>query len=498
MIAIVQKHLLILQIIVPLLGAPLCTMFRKKTAWLFATLVSWVTFALSCTVLYRVMHLPKGVHSISYRIGNWDPNIGIVYKVDPINAFVLLIVTAIAAVVLPFAYHSVQDEIAEEKHHLFYAGILLCLTGLLGITITGDAFNVFVFLEISSLSSYALISMGRSRRALTAAFQYLVMGTIGGTFILIGIGMLYMVTGTLNMAEMASILAQKSAPRTELVGFAFLTVGISIKLAFFPLHFWLPNAYTYAPSVITAFLAATATKVSFYLFLRFFFTIFGAPFVIEKMQINMVLLPLSLLAIFVASTVAIYQNNVKRLLAYSSIAQIGYMVLGLSFFSVRGLGAGIVHLFNHALMKGALFLALGAMFYRIGSVHIDDLRGIGKRMPVTTFAFVMGGLSLIGVPLTVGFVSKWNLLAAALEKGLWPVAALILLSSLLAVIYVWRVVEVAYFREPLKEMEVKEAPLSMLVPTWLLIAASVYFGVSTSITVGVAEKAAKLLLGVTP
>ncbi len=485
-------HLPILQVIIPLLAAPVCALLRRG-AWACALVVSWGAFLMSGLLLHRVWNTGP----LSYALGNWPAPWGIEYRVDTINAFVLLIVAGVGALVMSFARASVEQEIPEDKHALFYTAYLLALAGLLGITITGDAFNVFVFLEISSLSSYALIAMGRDRRALTAAYQYLIMGTIGATFILIGIGLLYAMTGTLNMADLAQRIPELSNVRTVRAAFGFLTVGISLKLALFPLHLWLPNAYAYAPSVITAFLAATATKVAVYLLLRFFFTIFGAEFAFSAMSLDWVLLPLALVAIFSASTVAIFQENVKRMLAYSSVAQIGYMILGISLVSVTGLTAGIIHLFNHALMKAALFLALGCVIYRIGSVELRHMAGLGKLMPWTMAAFVAGGLSPIGVPLTAGFISKWYLILGAMEKGWWPVAVLVLMTSLLALIYIWRVVETAYFKPvPEGREAVIEAPLSLLIPVWVLVAANFYFGIDTELTTGVARRAAENLLGV--
>ena len=360
---------------------------------------------------------------------------------------------------------------------------------------TGDVFNVFVFLEISSLSAYALIALGSDRRALTASFQYLIMGSVGATFIVIGIGLMYVMTGTLNMADLADRLPEVSGTRTIPVAFTFLTVGITLKLALFPLHLWLPNAYTYAPSAVTAFIASTATKVGVYLLLRFFFTIFGVTFSFDVMQLDRILMPLALIAIVTMSLVAIYQENVKRLLAYSSVAQIGYMVLGISFASVLGLTAGILHLFNHALMKGALFMSMGCVMYRVGSVRLERMNGLGRAMPWTMAAFVVGGLRLIGVTLTVGFISKWYLVQAALEQGMWPVAGVVLLGSLLALMYGWKVVEVAYFREADPELGISEAPLSLLVPTWVLVLGNLYFGINASDSVGIATRAAEVLLG---
>jgi multicomponent Na+:H+ antiporter subunit D len=491
----VSEHLPVLLVVVPLMAAPVAALvMRARIAWAIALAASWWAFGASVALLRRV--LAEGV--ISYEIGGWAPPIGIEYRIDEVNAFVLLIVAGIGAIVAPFARKSVEAELTEDRAALFYSAFILCLTGLLGIAVTGDVFNVFVFLEISSLSAYALIALGPDRRALTASYQYLIMGSVGATFIVIGIGLMYVMTGTLNMADLASRLPAVADTRTIPVAFTFLTVGITIKLALFPLHLWLPNAYTYAPSTVTAFIASTATKVAVYLLLRFFFTIFGAAFSFDVMQLDRILMPLAVVAILSMSLVAVYQENVKRLLAYSSVAQIGYMVLGISFASVLGLTAGILHLFNHALMKGALFLAMGCVMYRVGSVRLESMAGLGRAMPWTMAAFVGGGLSLIGVPLTVGFVSKWYLVQAALERGMWPVATVVLVGSLLAVVYVWKVVEVAYFRRTGAGAEIREAPLWLLVPTWVLVLANFWFGTDATMTAGVATRAAEVLLGGLP
>ena len=488
----IAPHLAALQIVVPLLSAPLCALLRRgPAAWLLATAITWTALAISLALLAQV--LSEG--TLSYEMGGWAAPWGIEYRIDRLNALVLVIVAGIGALVTPCMYHSVAREIAPERQHLFYTAFLLAFTGLLGIAITGDAFNLYVFLEIFSLASYTLVAMGSDRRSLTAAFQYLALGTIGATFILIGIGLLYMVTGTLNMADLATRIPELQALRPVRAAFAFIVIGTSLKLALFPLHLWMPNAYAYAPSVISAFLAATATKVGVYVLARFVFTVFGARFAFETMALGEVLMVLSLLAIIVGSLVAIFQTNVKRMLAYSSVAQIGYMVLGISFNSVTGLTGGLVHLFNHAAMKGALFLALACVFYRLGAVDLASMRGLGRRMPLTMAAFVVAGMSLVGVPLTVGFISKWYLVVAAIEAGLWPVAAVVLIASLLALVYIGRVVEVAYFRAPDDDAPaVAEAPAAMLVPTLALAAACIYFGIDTGLTVGVAGDAAADLL----
>ena len=492
----IATHLPALQVVVPLLAAALCVLVPwKRFSWGIAMAGSVAAFAAAIGLLSRVLD----GEDIRYALGGWAAPWGIEYRVDAVNALVLLIVAGISVIVTPFALTSVERELDARRIPLFYGAWMLCLCGLLGIAITGDAFNIFVFLEISSLSAYALIAMGSDRRALVSAFRYLIMGSVGATFIVIGIGMLYVETGTLNLADLAARLQALHGERTILVAFAFLTVGISLKLALFPLHLWLPNAYTFAPSAVTAFIAATATKVAVYVLLRFFFTVFGAAYSFGDLRLGVWLMPLALVAIFTMSLVAIFQNNVKRMLAYSSVAQIGYIILGISFASVTGLTAATLHLFNHALMKGALFMSLGCVMYRVGSVHIDALRGLGRKMPWTMAAFTAGGLSLIGVPLTVGFVSKWYLVLGALEQGMWPVAALVLVTSTMAVVYVWRVVEAIYFGDPPARSEpVSEAPLALLVPTWALIVANLYFGIDASLTTSVAGQAARALLGGAP
>ena len=487
------QHLPALQVVVPLIAAPLTVLVRRRDL-AFATVLgaSWIALAISIALWLRV----ADTGTISYAIGSWPPPWGIEYRIDRLNAFVLVLVSGIASVVLPYSRASIQPEVASRQHYLFYTMFALCLAGLLGITVTGDAFNIFVFLEVSSLSTYVLIALGSDRRALVASYQYLVMGTIGATFIVIGIGLLYLMTGTLNLADMGQRLAAVRATRPVLAAMAFLTVGISLKLALFPLHQWLPNAYTYAPSAVSAFLAATATKVAVYVLVRFYYSVFGQSQVFHQLPMQEILLLLALAGMFVASALAIFQSNLKRLFAYSSVAQIGYIILGLSFGNATGLTAAIVHLFNHGVTKGAIFLLLGGAAVSMGGVTLAQVQGIGRRMPLTSLALLLCGLSLIGVPGTAGFVGKWYLILAALEKGQWWLVALILLSSLLAIAYVWRFVEAAYFREPREYFPTRgEAPRTMLVPSLLLAAATVFFGLDTSFTIGSASQAAIQLMG---
>lgn len=486
-------HLPALVVVLPFLGG-LISVFvgRGVKPWLWASVVMggclFVTIELLRTVL-------AAEEPIRYAMGDWQAPWGIEYVVDPLNASILLVVAGIGFLVTLYSGASVKREIPPDRHHFFYSLWLLCITGLLGMTITGDAFNVYVLLEISSLATYALVALGRDRRALTAAINYLLLGSIGASFILIGIGYLYMMTGTLNMSDMTVKLRDLQGSGTVQAAFAFLAVGLSIKMALFPVHTWMPNAYTYAPSSVTALLSATATKVGIYLAIRFFYGVFGAEMSFHRVPNSAVLMVCGCLAIVLGSLSAIRQTNPKRLLAFSSVAQIGYIVVGFAIANEASQVGALVHVMNHALMKGGLFMAVGAVICRGHRNHLDGWRGLGRRMPITTAAFVAGGLGLVGVPLTAGFISKWYLVQGAIEAGYWPVAFVILGGSILALYYVWKVVEVAYFEEPAPDAPHGEAPLLMIVCTWALIGGSIFLGVSSNFTVGLAEQATRALGG---
>jgi multicomponent Na+:H+ antiporter subunit D len=304
-------------------------------------------------------------------------------------------------------------------------------------------------------------------------------------------------TGTLNLADMEFRIHEVADQRPILAAAGFITVGLALKAAIFPLHVWLPNAYTYAPHMVTAFLAACSTKVSLYVLLRFDFFVFQENLAGHAFQFAAYLMPLAILGILVGSAVAMFEKNIKRLLAYSSVAQIGYMMLGASLVTVAGLTAGIVHIFNHALAKGALFLAVASFATLASGLRLDDLRGIARRMPWTFGAFVIAGLSLVGIPGTAGFVSKWYLISAAMEFGAagLPLVVIILVSSLMAVAYVWRIVETACFATPEHE-PASAATVSPILVTvlWLAAAANIFFGLVPELPLTLSGDAATELL----
>jgi multicomponent Na+:H+ antiporter subunit D len=500
-----------LQVIVPLVCAASCVLLRSAFgAWLLFTFAS-VT-SLVAAVVMTVQVWDGG--TISYAMGGWAAPVGIELVVDQANAVVLLLLGLIAVIAASYGRRSIEAEIRPRRIRMFYAALCLLLTGLLGIAVTGDAFNLFVFLEISSLSSYALIALGRRRRALLAAFQYLVIGTVGGTFLLIGVGLAFAVTGTLNMSDLADRLQELSGSRVVTGAVVFIFVGLAIKMAIFPLHAWLPGAYAEAPSIVSVVLAAVGTKVAIYAFARFAFSVFGIDVVFQDLPIGTAILVVGSLAMLAGAAVACFQEDFKRLLAWSSIGQVGMIVTGIGLATTSGVGAAYLHIINHAIIKGALFAAAGILLLRLGTTSLDSMAGLGRRMPLTFGAVVLGGLGLIGLPPTAGFASKWALAAALVEEDQWLVLAILLASSLLAIVYVGRIIEVGWFRTPgsLGEqiadpvpvpasgnpgtLHVRErTPVLMAAPVALLAVASVYFGIDASLPSSLADGAARVLTG---
>ena len=498
------SHGAALIIILPLIMASITAILpSRKPAWFVAMLVT-----ITCTVTafaLAVYNLKTGIDI--YPMGGWNPPHGISLVIDALNAPVLVLISFMAVISLIYALPATLAEVEPKKRAPYYAAFLLCVAGLLGMVVTGDAFNVFVFLEVSSIATYVLVAMGaaRDRRALSAAYNYLILGSIGATFFVIGIGFLYMETGSLNMADMSRVLADlDGGSRVAKVAFGFIVVGLGLKLAMFPLHNWLPGAYAYAPTQITMFLASTATKAALYLLLRFVFFVFDPEFDYVADVLKFLLVGLGVFGMLFASTQAIFQTDARRMLAFSSVAQVGYMLLGIGIATAASVTAGYLHLINHAIIKGGLFLAVGAMWYRFGITRTSNFNGLAKTMPWTTAAFTLSGLSLIGVPFTAGFVSKYQLATAAAAHGWWWAVFVIVVTSVLAIFYIGRVLLAAYFQDPPMTTdgdvcERNEAPMLMLIPMWLMAIISVLIGTnafgSSDLVVGASERAAQLLLG---
>jgi multicomponent Na+:H+ antiporter subunit D len=406
---------------------------------------------------------------IHYWLGMWEPPWGIEFVVDNLNAYVAIIVTFMAIAAAIYSKRNVEQELPEHKIPTFYTLFLLNITGLLGMTVTGDAFNLYVLIEIASFSAYGLVAVGEEG-ALIASFRYIVMGTIGACFYLLGIGYLYAVTGSLNMADLRLLLPPLYGNSAVQTSFIFILIGLGIKVALFPLHAWQPDAYTRAPSAVTVLISTAMAKTSVYALIRIMFSVFTVDFILHYVSILDIISWISAVAIIVGSIYAIQEFNLKRMLAYSSIANVGYIMLGvgLSTSTELGLTPALMHILNHALIKGCMFMTACAFIYKAGLRDIRDFVGLGRRMPYTCIAFILASLAMIGMPPSVGFVSKWYLILASIDANNYIYVAVIFISTLLMIYYFWRVIEIMYLL-PVEarsgnEIKVDEAPMSMLMP----------------------------------
>lgn len=488
-------HAPALLVVIPMLMAPIAALMPAgRIGWMISNFAVFCALVMAIVLVVAVRDSELGY--ISYHMGGWQPPYGIEFRIDALNSMVLLLVSGVGLLASIFGWSSVKSEINNAKISLFYSAYLVCFTGLCGVAATGDAFNLFVFLEISSIATYVLVALGagRDRRALPAAINYVLMGTIGASFFVVGVGFLYAATGTLNMADLAARLPDLAENTVVMAGYAFIFVGLGIKAAMFPLHQWLPNAYTYSPSFVTMFLAATATKVAIYALIRFLFTVFGIDFTFEGLSLLWVLMPMGLAAMVACSFQAIFQTDVRRMLAYSSVAQVGYILLGVSIGTAAGVSSGLLHLVNHAVIKGALFMAVAGVLLVHSGTRLSDFRGLGRRAPLTMTAFAIAGLSLIGVPLTAGFQSKYALVTALLQNGWWWAAIVVVFTSFLAVIYVGRILEAVFFQAPIgPDAEKKRLPVLVGVPLWAMALTSIWIGVDGGFVIGLANDAAASL-----
>lgn len=478
-----QYPFAMLVLVIPLLTCiliPVLGLWKKKIGFPLVLIAITFSFISSLKVLNKV--LTEG--HIRYFLGGWDPPWGIEIYMDHLNALMLVLVTSISVLVAIYTKKSIEKE-HPQKLSYFYTLFLLLFTGLVGIVITGDMFNLYVFLEIASLSAYALICIGEDRAPI-AAFRYVVLGTIGACFYLLGVGYLYISTGSLNMQDLVKLLPELYQSKTILVALVLFIIGISIKMGFFPLHVWLPDAYTYAPSSVSSFMAPLMTKVSAYVMIRVLYTVFQPQLSIEMLPITTIISWLAFIAILFGSLMALAQKDFKRMLTYIIVAEVGYIALGIGMANKNGLTGAILHIVNDAFMMACLFFIIGAIYYKTGTRNVYQFRHLNKKMPYTMFAFIIVGLSVVGIPPTCGFFSKWYLLLGAIDLNQWMFAAALLFSSLTSAVLFFRVVENAFLNPQTghghghgdheEEIPRAEAPMSMLVPIFATVVGIMLIG----------------------
>lgn len=488
-------HYPLLVIVVLFSGAyltPLLGLWNKKICFPLAIVSSLVSALLSVGLLFLVLEN----ETVSYYVGGWEPPYGIELKLDPLSSFLSLVVAIVGFLAIIFSKRYAEHEISSKKQPAYYSLLQLIIGGMQGALMTGDLFNLFVMTEIFSISGYALVAIAQKKGSLLASFRYLLLASIGTTFVLFSTGFIYILTGSLNMEDISNLLPLINNPWVMYSGLVLLIIGFAIKSALFPLHTWLPDAHSIAPSPVSVLLSALVIKIGAYSIIRIVYTVFGEQLVGNFGLIGVPLSWMASLAILVGSLYAIFQTDIKRMLAYSSIAHIGYILLGVSIGSTLSLTGGIFHMLNHAFGKACLFFCAGAVIYKTGIRNIADYAGLSSKMPITMAAFVIAASSLMGVPPASGFMSKFYLGLGAYQEH-WIFLTVILIGSLLSGIYFFRVVSNAYF-SPDKSSEIitqgPELPLSMLIPIIVLALASLSFGILEDVPVTLIEQAVQLLL----
>ncbi|HAI22011.1 MAG TPA: hypothetical protein DCM14_08990 [Clostridiales bacterium UBA8153] len=485
----------ILVVMAPFIGAyliPLLGLWWERYCYWVAAAATGLSVLFSLTLVGSV--LAQG--TIYYTVGGWEPPWGIELVVDPLSAFMCLVVSLVSLLAGAYSRSYIKKELPEGKATSYYTMMLLLTGGLLGVSVTGDLFNLFVMTEIFSVAAYALVPMMGRKGSFLASYRYLILASIGTSLLLLGTGYLYMVTGTLNMADLAARLPVAYAyhPWVVLAALAFFLVAFGVKSALFPLHAWLPDVYTVAPAPV-AVLSTLVTKVGAYSLIRVLFSVFGMPLITGAIPVAPALSWMAAAAILAGSVVALQQSDIMRMLAYSSVAHIGYVMLGIGLAVQLGLTGGILHILSHALAKGCLFLCAGAVMYRAGIRRIDDFRGLGYRMPLTMAAFTLAAASIAGIPPTVGFMSKFYLALGAMETGSWVLVAVIVAGSLLTALVYLRVILLMYFGAREGPQLKEEPPLGMLVPIVTLALACAVLGIFVRVPLSLVGPGVRVLLG---
>ncbi|MCD6595531.1 NADH/ubiquinone/plastoquinone (complex I) [bacterium] len=422
--------------------------FWKSIGTLLAPICGLITLIFAISLL----DVPAG----TYWMGGWPPPFGIVLVIDSLTKVLLLAVNLISFLALIYSVSYMQKYTAVAK---YYALFLLMLVGLNGVVLTGDLFNLFVFLEIASIASYALVGFGVEHEELEAGFKYLILGSVASTAILVAIAIVYSLTGTVNMADAARFVVNMGMNKALLFAAALFIFGFSLKAGLVPFHAWLPDAHPSAPAPVSAMLSGVLIKVlGIYAMMRVVFSVFGAP-----AELLNIILWLGVISALVGVFLALGQYDIKRLMAYHSVSQIGYVAIGIGLGTPLGIAAGLFHLFNHAIFKSLLFLDAGSLESATGTRDLRQMGGLMKKMPVTSLATVTGSLSIAGVPPFNGFFSKLLIILAAIAAKQYFIAAIAAFVGLLTLASFTKVMRFSLLG-PLPDIYKKlhDAPFTML------------------------------------
>ncbi len=488
-------------VLVPVLllfAAFLIPVLDQKKARLVPGLVMAIAvynFLVSLVVCYWVLF----IGDIVYHFGEWSPPWGIEFVISYLEAFMMFLICGVYLLIIIFSNPSLGKELKPKVFNWYYTLLFLLKASLLGMIFTNDLFNFFVFVEISAITSVAIISVKDSRDSIDASVKYLFLSVIGSAFLLFAIGLLFMVTGHLNMTYVHQVLSESGGHLGQSVKLSliFVFIALALKAALFPFHIWLPDAHSSAAVPSSALLSGVVVEVYVVGLIKILFQVYGLDYLMETGLLVVILL-LSVMGIILGSIFAIGQSYIKRMLAYSTVAQMGYISLGMAMVTERGMTGGLLHVFNHALIKSLLFLSAGVIIHQTGKKKISDFRGMGRKYPLTMIAFSIAALSMVGIPPLNGFISKWILALGTLQANQPYLLAVILLSSLLNGIYYFPIIVGAFFGGESSDYqwEFKSLSKKVWIPLVVFSVCILFFGLFPNFLFMFIEEASVMLLGI--
>ncbi len=440
----------------PLAVAFIIPMLSRKFKW-FPDIAGNITTLILAGMSFSVIG-KTGIYSM----GAWEAPIGIVMVLDGLSVLLLIAVNVIAFASTLFSVNYMDRYTSKLR---YYSLFLLMVAGMNGVVLSGDLFNLYVFLEIASVASYALVGFGCEHEEIEASFKYLVLGTVASAFILLGIGITYGSIGSLNMAQVSEQISLSGMNNALLFAVALFIMGFGLKAALVPFHAWLPDAHPSAPAPISSMLSGVLIKaLGIYTLARILFNVIGVTDTILN-----ILMVLGAVSMVIGVLLALGQWDFKRLLAYHSISQVGYIILGIGLGTPLGILGGLFHLINHSVFKSLLFLNAGAIEYSTGTRQLDELGGMKEKMPVTGGTSLVASMSIAGIPPFNGFWSKLIIIAACIQAGRPVFAALAVFASILTLASFLKVQKYAFF-DKLKDKwkDIEEVPVLMRLSMVLL------------------------------
>jgi len=486
------EQLPIINLILLLTTALVIPLFKKQRFMVTLILSFVVLFIVWLSALYLLYHV-NTTGAFYYRFGGYSPTIGLELLINPFSALFTFFVITLLMIIFIYSTADASDGIHEREYGRYYILMFILLFAMFGIIYTNDLFNTYVFMEILSITTCAIISIKRKKKNYAAAFRYVMLNEMGSLSYLFGVALLYMVTGYTNIELVFQGVQDVWViyPTNIIIAAIFMIVGLGLKAAIFPLHIWLPDAHSAAPSSSSAILSAIVVKVYLIILVKVLFSVFGIT-IIEALHIPSLLMVIGAVGIVMGSFFAIAQHDIKRMLGYSSVAQIGYIVLGIGLASSLGLRIAFYHVFSHGIMKSVLFLSVGAVIYQRNVRKVTAYNGIGYMMPLSIGMFTLAALGMIGIPLTSGFISKFNLGIAALDGGQGIYIIILVVSGILNAIYYLPIIIAAFLREnPENQIYVSKdkVPLLMIMPILILGAFIVIIGVYPAIIFDLVDSA---------